>query len=467
MFRAARQYVRYTSWPIVAAGLALIVIGVVAISFSQKTTGQAGQSAVHQGAYGGVGAIVFILAVLVPYQKLGRFAYGLFTLTLIMLVAVLFTRPIKGATRWFDLWIVRIQPSEIAKLAYVLMLAWYLRYRDNYRRLRGLLIPFALAVAPMGLVLIEPDLGTALLFLPTLYFVLFMAGAKLKHLLAILAMGVAVILLPVPRTVDVGAWQEQRESFDAHSLGPVDLYSPSGIVSSADRSQIPLAYCRLGWRGGRPYDLQPLSLRLMETHQIGRIIGWLRQGDDEVAIAEGFQLRWSLTTLSAGRWRGPSKTGHDTLKMSVQQLPDERTDFIFSLIGGKWGLVGCLAVLGIYAVIFVFGIEIAAVTNEPFGRLLAVGVVALLFWQVFINVGMTIGLMPITGMTLPLISYGGSSLVTSCAALGLLVNVGQRRPILLSRRPFEYAEKKKPTRLESRKAPGIEQAGKTEEEKQI
>ena len=207
MFRAAKQHIRYTSWPIVAAMLALIGIGVTAIRFSQQATGQPGQSAGSQAVYAGIGLLVFGLAVLIPYPKLGRFAYGLFAAMLVLLVAVLFTRPIEGATRWFDLSIVHIQPSEIAKLAYVLMLAWYLRYRDNYRRFTGLLIPFALAVAPMGLVLIEPDLGTALLFLPTLYFVLFMAGAKLRHLLVILVMGMAVILLPVPRPVDGDTWE--------------------------------------------------------------------------------------------------------------------------------------------------------------------------------------------------------------------------------------------------------------------
>jgi len=453
MLREARQSIRYTSWPIVAAMLALIGIGITAIRFSQQATGQPGQSAGYQAVYAGIGLLVFGLAVLIPYRKFGRFAYGLFAVTLVLLIAVLFTRPIKGSTRWFDLSIVRIQPSEIAKLTYILMLAWYLRYRDNYRRFTGLLIPFGLAVVPMGLVLVEPDLGTALLFLPTLYFVLYMAGAKLRHLLLILALGVVVMLLPVLRPVDSDTWDADKDGFNVRSFGPLDFYTPGESLPDARRCKLPLAYCRVGWRRfGRVYDIQPLSLRIMEPHQVGRISGWLRQGNEQVAMAEGFQLRWSLTTLSAGRWSGPNQPAQDILKMSLQQLPHERTDFIFSVIGGKWGLLGCLAVLGLYAVIFVFGIEIATVTYDPFGRLLAVGIVAVLFWQVVINVGMTIGLMPITGMTLPLISYGGSSLVASCAALGLLVNVGQRRPILLSRRPFEYAEKKeRPTRLESRK----------------
>ena len=113
-----------------------------------------------------------------------------------------------------------------------------------------------------------------------------------------------------------------------------------------------------------------------------------------------------------------------------------------AVVGGRWGQIECVAVLLCYGVIFIFGVEIGVRPYDPFGRLLAVGVMALLFSQLFINVGMTMGLMPITGMTLPFISYGGSSLVVNCLALGLLVNVGQRRPMLLSKRPFEYGEKK-------------------------
>lgn len=136
--------------------------------------------------------------------------------------------------------------------------------------------------------------------------------------------------------------------------------------------------------------------------------------------------------------------------LAMDQLPFEHTDFIFSVIGGRWGFLGCLVVLGMYAVILVFGIEIATITYDPFGRLLAVGVLGLLLSQIFINVGMAMGLMPITGMTLPLVSYGGTSIVVNCAALGLLVNVGQRRPILLAPHPFEYGERReKQVNLES------------------
>jgi cell division protein FtsW (lipid II flippase) len=119
-------------------------------------------------------------------------------------------------------------------------------------------------------------------------------------------------------------------------------------------------------------------------------------------------------------------------------LPDDHTDFIFSVVGGQWGFFGCASVLVLYGIIFLFGADVAVSTPDPFGRLLAVGVLALLAAQIFINIGMAMGLMPITGMTLPLVSYGGSSLLVNCVALGLLVNVGRHRPMTLAPRPFEF-----------------------------
>ena len=119
-------------------------------------------------------------------------------------------------------------------------------------------------------------------------------------------------------------------------------------------------------------------------------------------------------------------------------LPDRHNDFVFSLVGHQFGLLGCLVILGCFAAIIMAGATIATATTEPEGRLLAVGVIALLAAQVTINIGMTVGLMPITGMTLPFVSYGGSSLLANAMAIALLISVSQDRPFLLSPKPFEF-----------------------------
>ncbi len=425
MLEGLKRYLRYTSWPIIAAMVTLMVIGISAIRACEQADPAFRSWSTMQSAFACVALGVFVLTTVIPYQHFGRSAYGLFAATLGVLAVLAAARvfghssfllpAIRGAHRWINLGIVLVQPSEVAKISFILMLAWYLRYRDNYRRLRGLIVPFALTLLPAGLILIEPDLGTSLLFLPTLFFMLFMAGAKWRHLLGVLAVTAVIVFLPVPRRIT------GRMSAD----------------EMANRKA--LAYFTTQARG-TGYIVSAAPLAMMEHHQIRRIDGWLRQGDRRVARDSGYQLSQSKMILGAGRATG--RRGWLDADTAFRMLPDDHTDFIFSIVGGQWGFAGCAAVLILYGVIFLFGIEIAVITYDPFGRLLAVGVLALLLAQVVINVGMTMGLTPITGMTLPLISYGGSSLVVNCAALGLLVNVGQRRPILLSRRPFEHGQKK-------------------------
>ncbi len=411
---------RYTGIFIVAAMIALMSAGILAIHVCEQAEGTAG-FAKRQLIYGAVGLVGFGIFAAIPYLRFGKVVYPLFAFSLALLILVFFLPAINYSHRWIDLVIFKFQPSELAKLALILLLAWYLRLGDHYRRLPGLIPPFVLTLIPMVLVLREPDLGTSLLFLPTLYVMLFMAGAKLRHLAGIVLVGTVLLLLPLPRKVDLNARPQEAKDRQA------------------------MAY---HWNGrpwtfqydGNSYIVSAASLSLMKHHQVRRISGWLQQGKNTPGVVhgEGYQLRLSKIILGSGKitGRGDWEEG----KFYFRMLPEDHTDFIFSIIAGQWGFVGCVILFLLYAVIVVFGIEIAATTHEPFGRLLAVGVLGLLVSQIFINVGMTMGLMPVTGMTLPLVSYGGSSLVINCAAMGLLVNVGQRRPILLGRRPFEHKE---------------------------
>jgi rod shape-determining protein RodA len=405
---------RYTGIFIAAAMLALMVVGVLSIRISEQAEGTTGLAR-RQMIYGAVGIVVFIVAVVVPYARIGRIAYPLFGVTLALLVLVLFlpATETKNVHRWIDLKLFKVQPSELAKLSLIVLLAWYLRFGDHFRTLRGLVLPFVLTLIPMVLILREPDLGTALLFLPTLYVMLFLAGAKRRHLFGIVLVGTLLLVVPVP-------------------------LSTSGMDGKEITERRATCYATVGDPQQGGYIVSAAALAAMKPHQLMRINGWLRQGDEDVIHGKGYQLHRSKIVVGSGRLtgRGDWQEGRIYFRM----LPEDHTDFIFSIIAGQWGFVGCIVLLLLYAVIFVFGVEIAATTHDPFGRLLAVGVLGLLISQIFINVGMTMGMLPVTGMTLPLISYGGSSLVVNCAALGLLANVGQRQPIMLSRRPFEHKE---------------------------
>jgi rod shape determining protein RodA len=436
MLNALRQYLRYTSWPVIMAMVGLMIWGICAIQVSEEAGALSfarGSGSAHwktQLIYWVPALIVFVLMSIIPYRKIGRAAYVLFGITLVVLLALVaiprilgeghslvaaILPGIRGAHRWIKVGPIQIQPSELAKLTYIILLAWYLRYGDHYRKISGLVVPFVLTLIPMVLILKEPDLGTSLLLLPTLYVMLFMAGAKLRHLLGIIAIASAVVFMPIP------------------IKAPLDTQDPETKTRRA------LAYGSFA-SGGDDYILCAAPLVLMKSHQLKRIDGWLRQEESGIVRGIGYQLHQSKMIMGSGRWTG--RSDWNTTSTYFQMLPDDHTDFIFSVIGGQWGLVGCLGVLFLYGIIFLFGVEIAIVTYDPFGRLLAVGVLALLASQILINIGMTVGLGPITGMTLPLISYGGSSLVVNCAALGLLVNVGYHRPILLSRRPFEHGQKR-------------------------
>lgn len=405
-----RQHFRYTSWPIILAMIVLMAMGISAIRVAERADDRIAGYSMKQIHFACVALMFFVVATVVPYGHLGRWAYPLFAGTLAVLTLLFFLPENRNCHRWIDLKVMMVQPSEIAKLTYIVLLAWYLRTGDHYRRLTGLLIPFALTLVPMGLILKEPDLGTSLLFLPTLFFMLYMAGAKVRHLLGIIAVTAVLIFVPLPRKIS-------------------PKWSPGEI---ADRKA--LAY----WSSDTKI-VSAAPLALMELHQLNRVDGWLRQDSNDVNMNKGYQLHQSKIILGSGAWTGRGDWNDKDRFFRI--LPEDQTDFIFSVVGGQWGFLGCLAVLFLYGVIFVFGVEIASITNDAFGRLLAVGVLALLFTQLVINIGMTMGLMPVTGMTLPLVSYGGSSLVINCAALGLLVNVGQRRPITLARRPFEYGER--------------------------
>ena len=419
MFERLRLYLRGMSWPIIVAMLALMTISVLSVRAAEQAGSTPPGFTLRQAIYVVVALVGFLVAVVIPYPRIGRGAYVWFGLTLALLVVVLFLPANKGSRRWIDLKFFNIQPSELAKLTYIIALAWYLRYRDNYRRVAGLIPPFVLTLAPAGLILIEPDLGTTLLWMPTLGFMLFMAGAKIRHLLAVVAVAALVVFLPVPTCLD-------------------------GVDTDTAAARKDLAYWH-GTIGDKEYVVAAAPVTVMRYHQLTRIYGWLKQADDDPKIARrvaktsGFQLRQSMIILGSGGVRGQRVL--EQKHLYFRMLPDDHTDFIYAVIGGQWGLVGCAGVIVIYVGIFICAAEIAAMTDDPFGRLLVVGVLALLLTQIFINVGMTMGLMPITGMTLPLVSYGGSSMLINAMSLGLVVNVGIRRPILLGRKPFEYGPK--------------------------
>lgn len=362
-------------WTVLLAGCALFVFGLTGIERADQMS--AGLDLFpRQMTWMLAGGPLLFLAAAVPYRRWQPYSHLLLLATIPLLIVVFWMPYRNGARCWIPLGFFDLQPSELTKLAFIFSLAQYLSVRDNYRRWSGLVAPFLLTLIPVGLILKEPDLGTAMLFLPVLFAMLFAAGARFWHLALIVCLG--VLSLPLIWSA-MNAEQKSRIT---------------ALFSQVEGGQAP-------------------------------------QGD-------GYHQHQSKLVIALGGPRGSELGGQPLDDPAAYHLPAGQTDFVFCWVTERWGSWGGCLVLLLYAVLFGRGLQIAAATREPFGRLVAVGIVTLLATQTVINAGMTVGLMPVVGITLPMMSYGGSSLLSTCIALGLLINIGMRPDYQMAPEPFRF-----------------------------
>ena len=325
----------------------------------------------RQAIFVGVGIVVMIVASVVDYRVLRFYATPAYLAALGALGALLFwTEGIRNARSWFVLPGLgfQVQPSEFAKLIVIVSLAAFVASHEGYLRFDTLFNAGLLLVVPMALIYLQPDLGTMLVFGAIAMGMLLVAGAQLRHIVVIT---LAAFLLVV-------------------------------LVFSIDALQGP---------------------RLLSETQRSRLTAFLDQ--DQAPLEASYNLRQSQIAIGAGGvWGQGWKQGTQT---NLDLVPEQHNDFIFTALGEEFGLVGGTLLLALYAYMSVRIWQIARVASDPFGRLLAVGILSMLLFQVFQNVGMTIGMMPITGIPLPLMSHGGSGTVTAFAAIGIVISIGARR----------------------------------------
>ncbi len=393
-----------------AATAAIIAIGIMTIYATEhpaKSTPDHNSLRLYQHwqrqiIFAIVGSFAIILVNAIHYRRLGPASYwmyaGILVLLAVLLLGKVFDIPFvpsrRGAHRWIQLHglsFIRMQPSEFCKLVYILALAWYLRYRSNYRSFTTLIGPFVLTLLPMVLILAEPDLGTALLMMPVFFTMLFIAGAKGRHLIIVLLL--AVLISPL-------IW---RHLPDYQRMRISSVLLQNAWIREKARSNQTFKNILVGRR---------YNIRNWETN-------------------EGYQLMHSKFAVASGGLSGQGYRRGPYIRYDF--LPDRHNDFIFAAIAHQWGFLGALILLILYAIVFACALEIASNNTDPFGRYVVVGIIAMFVVEVIVNISMTIGLMPITGLTLPLVSYGGSSLVVSMMAVGLLNNVGRSRPFTLAR----------------------------------
>jgi len=398
---------------LLASVLALIAVGILIIyavgnpaeSTNGPGTGELSDFWKKQVNFSVIGAVIFFAVNMINYRRFGAISYWIYAVTLVFLIVLLvdrfvdlsFVPVLNGSRRWLRFAIMgkelpAIQPSEFCKLAYILALAWYLRYRSNYSRFRALIGPFVLTLVPMILILLEPDLGTVLLMMPILFVMLFVAGAKLKHLLIIIVL--AVLVSPL-------LWR-QMNHYQRIRISSVLLQS-EWLQEKAQKHPM-LGHILVGKNFSREQWMKDWGYHLIRS---------------KYAVASG-------GTKGYGFRRGPF--------VKYNFLFARHNDFVFAVIAHQWGFIGCIGLLALYTLVIGCGLEIASHNTDPFGRLVAVGIVTMFAVEIIVNISMTLGLMPITGLTLPFVSYGGSSLLVSMASVGFLNNIGRRRPFSLARK---------------------------------
>ena len=345
------------------SALVILLIGVVTL-YSASREYYSQDITFRQIIWIVAGLLFLFIATRLDYQRFINLSYVLYGLNIALLVMVLFFGKTRGgANRWISIGAFNLQPSELAKITLVLALSSFVGGRKNeITKISFLLRVFCLVLPVFLLILIEPDLGTALILVPVAVAMLFVAGMKVSHLFGMVFFGLATF---------------------------------------------------------------PVFWNFLKDYQKQRLLVFINPNIDP--LGSGYTIIQSKIAIGSGGLFGKGWMAGTQNQLNF--LPERHTDFIFSVVGEEWGFLGALLLILLYALIVYRAIKIIDTTPDIFGRLAATGFVTLFSLQVFINIGMTMGIMPIVGLTLPLISYGGSSLITTLFYLGFLLNIGMRRPL--------------------------------------
>ena len=321
-----------------------------------------------------VAVVVMWVAARLPIQRVLAMALPVYLVGVLLLVAVaVFGETSKGAQRWLNIGVARIQPSEIMKIAVPLMLAWYFHHREGAVNARDFVAAGILLVIPVGLIVRQPDLGTALLVAAAGFFVLFFAGLSWKLIAPVAVAGI----------VGIGS-----------------------IVGFGDRICQP----EVDWV-------------VLHGYQKNRVCTLLDPTSDP--LGKGFHIIQSTIAIGSGGLAG--KGWRDGTQTHLAFIPERHTDFIFAVLGEEFGFVGACLLVFMYIALITRGFVIAMAAPALSSRLLAGAVTMIFFTYAFVNMGMVSGILPVVGVPLPFISYGGTALVTLCLGLGILMSVQRAR----------------------------------------
>ena len=348
-----------------------------------------------------LGVVVMVITLVIPLKLFYALAYILYGLTIALLILVLEL----GDRRWFNIGPIHIQPSELAKITTVLALARFLAYRNrDLTRVRTFIPPLLLILIPILLVFKQPDLGTALVFSILILPMFFWAGARPLHLFFLVSPALTLIcafhpwMLAAILLILIGSlFLERPRLFTASILLLVNL--AVAIIA--------------------PYMWE----NKLHDYQKRRILTFLDPNMDK--LGAGYQVIQSKIAIGSGGLKGKGFLEGTQTKLAF--LPEQHTDFIFSVICEEFGFLGAVFVLALFIFILWRALSIAVQTKSRFASLTAIGLATILLFHIFVNIGMTIGIMPVTGLPLPFLSYGGSTLITNTILIGLLLNIYANR----------------------------------------
>jgi len=348
-----------------AVGLIAFSVFTLATATSDDIPGSPLYFTIRQSVYGMIGVALMFAVARIDYSRFREIRVGLYSLMIAAISLVLvFGAAARGSRRWIELPYFRFQPSELAKVLLVAALAAFVI--ERHRRgsdLRQTMRMLALGLAPAGLVFLQPDLGTGVVLVVITLTILFLAGVPWRHF-AVMG-GVAAALATLALVIAPAA-----------------------------------------------------GVPLLRGYQEERLTSFLNPSDDPGDAS--YQINQSKIAIGSG---GKTGRGDQSTQTELEFLPERHTDFIFAVIGERFGFLGAAFVLSLYALLLWRTLRIATLSKNLYGTLIAGGLAAMLLCQILVNVGMNLGIMPVTGITLPLMSYGGSSVLVTFLAIGLLQSI--------------------------------------------
>jgi len=354
-----------------------------------------------------IGIAIMSAVVLLPMKFFYKRAYWLYGLSLLLLIAVLFVGGSKGVHRWFQFGSLKFQPSELAKIATILTFARFVSSNNcDLRQYRDLGIAFAIVFVPGLLIVKQPDLGTALVIFALIPPVMFWAGLS--------PFVIFVIVSPILTFIS---------SFNYYTFFIAILLIGGVLYFTRRPLRTAILVLLLNITAGA---FTPVIWNRLHDYQRTRVLTFVGLQQDPQGT--GYQVNQSKVAIGSGSFFGKGwQKGSQT---QLRFLPEQHTDFVFSVVGEEFGFFGVTVVLGLFLMLLVRALQIAAQTKSKFSSLVVIGCVTAIAFHAVINTGMTVGIAPVTGIPLPFLSYGGSALWTNMVLVGLILNVGMRR--------FEY-----------------------------